>query len=449
MSFTVAIVGRPNVGKSTLFNRLSGKRSAIVDPQPGVTRDRREGEGQLGNLQFCLVDTAGLEDAEPGSIAARMRAQTDRALIDADVLLFVIDARVGVTPEDQHFARELRRLDCPVVLLANKSEARVADAGYFDAFSLGLGEPVAISAEHGNGMGELFAALEPFSEMSGRPERDESDGPLRLAIVGRPNVGKSTMVNRLLGEERMITGPEPGLTRDAIAARWTFEGRQIELVDTAGMRRRARVQEKLEQLSVGNSLDAIRFAHVVVVMINAGQAFDRQDLSIVDLIEREGRGIVVATNKWDLVEDPNETRKELELTLGELLPQVRGVPLVTFSALNGKGAQRLMPAVVSTYDRWNRRVATADLNRWLEDVVASHPPPISGGGRIKLRYAQQGKSRPPTFTIFGTRVSALPNAYKRYLANRLRADFDLPGVPLRLRFKSPKNPYEGKARRKS
>jgi GTP-binding protein len=450
MTFSVAIVGRPNVGKSTLFNRLTGKLSAIVDPQPGVTRDRREGDGQLGTLSFRLIDTAGLEDAEPGSIAARMRAQTDRALADADVLLFVIDARVGVTPEDQHFARELRRLDSPVILIANKSEARVADAGYFDAFSLGLGEPVRLSAEHGNGMGDLFAALEPFAALAEEKDgEDDEEGPLRLAIVGRPNVGKSTLVNRLLGEERMITGPEPGLTRDAIAARWTYEGRRIELVDTAGMRRRARIQEKVEQLSVGNSLEAIRFAHVVVVMLEAAQAFDRQDLSIVDLIEREGRGIVVAVNKWDLVEDQQETRRELELTLGELLPQVRGVPLVTFSALNGRGTQRLMPAVASSYDRWNRRIATSDLNRWLEDVVASHPPPISGGGRIKLRYATQGKTRPPTFTVFGTRVSNLPNAYKRYLANRLREDFDLPGVPLRLRFKAPKNPYEGKARTRS
>ncbi len=449
MTFTVAIVGRPNVGKSTLFNCLTGKRSAIVDPQPGVTRDRREGEGQLGTLNFRLVDTAGLEDAAPGSIGARMRAQTDRALADADVLLFVIDARAGVTPEDRHFARELRRLDSPVILVANKSEARIADAGYFDAFSLGLGEPVRLSAEHGNGMGGLFSSLKPFAEKAGEAPEEDGEGPLRLGIVGRPNVGKSTLVNRLLGEERMITGPEPGLTRDAIAARWIHQGREIELVDTAGMRRRARVQEKLEQLSIGNSLEAIRFAHVVVVMLDAGQAFDRQDLSIVDLIEREGRALVVAINKWDLVEDQKETRGELELTLGELLPQVRGVPLVTFSALDGRGTQRLMPAVVSSYERWNRRVSTADLNRWLKEVVSSHPPPISGGGRIKLRYATQGKTRPPTFTVFGTRVSNLPNAYKRYLANRLREDFDFPGVPLRLRFKAPRNPYEGKARTRS
>jgi len=441
MTFTVAIVGRPNVGKSTLFNRLTGKRAAIVDPRPGVTRDRREGEGSIGPLQFRLIDTAGLEEAEPGSIAHRMRGQTDRALDDADVLLFVIDARAGVTPDDQHFARELRRLGTPVILVANKAEARVADAGFYDAFSLGLGDPVPVSAEHGDGMGDLYEALAPFAPDETAAPEDGDDGPLRLAIVGRPNVGKSTLVNRLLGEERMITGPEPGLTRDAIAARWEFQGRPIELIDTAGMRRKSRVRERVEKLSVANSLQTIQFAHVVVVMLDAGQAFDRQDLSIVDLIEREGRGLVVAVNKWDLVKEQREVRRELELRLEELLPQVRGVPLVTFSALQGRGTDRLMPAVASSYDRWNRRIGTADLNRWLEDVMAAHPPPVVRGGRVKLRYASQTKSRPPTFTLHGTRVADLPASYKRYLINRMREDFDLPGIPLRLRFKAPKNPY--------
>ena len=317
----------------------------------------------------------------------------------------------------------------------------MADAGFYDAFSLGLGDPVPVSAEHGDGMGDLYEALVPFSEQHDDTDVDESKGPLRLAIVGRPNVGKSSLVNRLLGQERMITGPEPGLTRDSIAARWTFEGRQIELVDTAGMRRRARVHERVEKMSVADSLNTIQFAHVVVVMLDASQAFDRQDLNIVDLVEREGRGIVVAVNKWDLVREHKEVRRELELRLQELLPQVRGVPLVTFSAMSGRGVNRLMPAVSSSYDRWNRRIGTADLNRWLEDAVATHPPPISGGGRVKLRYATQGKTRPPTFTVFGTRVANLPKAYERYLVNRLREDFDLPGVPLRVRFKSPKNPY--------
>ncbi|MBC6440316.1 MAG: ribosome biogenesis GTPase Der [Rhodospirillales bacterium] len=440
-SFTVAIVGRPNVGKSTLFNRLTGKRVAIVDPAPGVTRDRREGEGSIGPLTFQVVDTAGLEEAEPGTVAHRMRIQTDRALDEADLLLFVIDARAGVTPDDEHFARELRRTGTPIVLVANKAEARVADAGFYDAFSLGTGDPVPFSAEHGEGMGDLYQAVAPYAEAAEEESDAAAEGPLRLAIVGRPNVGKSTLVNHLLGEDRMITGPEPGLTRDAIAARWSFEGQAIELVDTAGMRRKARVREQVEKLSVSDSLNAIQFAHVVVVMLDAGQAFDKQDLAIADLVDREGRSIVVAINKWDLVKDQVAMRREFELRLGELLPQIRGVPLVTLSALNGRGTKRLMPAVVESYGHWNRRIGTADLNRWLEDAVSAHPPPVVRGGRVKLRYATQGKSRPPTFTVFGTRVSDLPDSYRRYLINRLRDDFDLPGTPLRLRFKAPKNPY--------
>ena len=441
MAFTVAIVGRPNVGKSTLFNRLTGKRSALVDPTPGVTRDRREGEGRIGPMTMHVIDTAGLEDAAPGAVGHRVRRQTDRALEDADLLLFVIDARVGVTPDDEHVARVLRRAGTPVILLANKAEARAAEAGFYDAFSLGLGDPVPVSAEHGDGWGGLYEAMAPHAEAAVTGLEDERDGPLRLAVVGRPNVGKSTLVNRLLGEERVITGPEPGLTRDAIAARWDFEGRRIELIDTAGLRRRARAVERIEKLSVADGLAAIRFAHVVMVVLDAGRAFDRQDLAIADLVEREGRAVVVAINKWDLVDDPRAMRREYGLKLEELLPQVRGAALVALSALTGRGAERLMPAVVESYERWNRRIGTADLNRWLADAVSTHPPPVVRGGRVKLRYATQAKTRPPTFALFGARVAGLPDAYKRYLANRLREDFDLPGVPLRLRFRSPRNPY--------
>ncbi len=443
MSFTVVIVGRPNVGKSTLFNRLVGRRSAIVDAQPGVTRDRREGTGNIGPLRFRVVDTAGLEEADAGTIGERMRRQTDHALSHADVLLFVVDARAGLTPDDRHFARELRKSGLPVVLVANKAEGRAGDSGFFDAFSLGLGDPVPISAEHGEGLGELHNALAAFAPDDASDEVT-GEGPMRLAIVGRPNVGKSTLVNRLLGEDRMITGPEPGLTRDSIAAAFAFEGRDIELVDTAGMRRRARVTENVERMSVGDSLTTIRFAHIVAVVVDATEAYDKQDLAIIDLVEREGRGLVVVVNKWDLVSSQAEVRRRFEELLGDLMPQVRGAPLVPLSALSGRGTDRLMPAVVGAFDRWNKRFPTSLLNRWLEQVLATHPPPVSGGGRIKLRYVSQAKARPPTFTLHGSRVDKLPEAYKRYLVNRMREDFDLPGVPIRLRFKAPKNPYANK-----
>jgi GTP-binding protein len=443
MTFTVAIVGRPNVGKSTLFNRLVGKRLALVAPTPGVTRDRREGEGHIGPLTFRVIDTAGLEEGDPDSMAGRMRAQTDRALTGADLLLFVIDARAGVTPEDRHFAQAIRRAGPVTVLIANKAEGAAGEAGVLDAFSLGFGEPVAISAEHGLGLGGLYEAIEAHAPEE-TDEEEAGDGPLRLAIIGRPNVGKSTLVNRLLGAERTITGPEPGLTRDSIGTFWTYNGRDIELVDTAGLRRKARVTEHVEKLSVADTLNTIRFAHVVAVVLDPERAFDRQDLSIVDLVETEGRAPVVVINKWDLVENPPAFRREMELRLGELLPQVRNVPLVTLSALSGKDVERLMPAVLQAFDRWNTKLGTSILNRWLADVVDSHPPPIAGGGRVKLRYVTQTASRPPTFTVFGTRVGALPDAYRRYLANRMREDFDLPGVPLRFRFKSGKNPYASK-----
>ncbi len=443
MSFTVVIVGRPNVGKSTLFNRLVGRRIAIVDPTPGVTRDWRDGMGSIGPLTFRVIDTAGLEEADPGTLGARMREQTNQALAQADVMMFVVDARTGLTPEDTHFARELRRSGLPVILVANKAEGRAGEGGFFDAYSLGLGDPVPISAEHGEGLGELYNALAVYA-----PEEDETElsgeGPLKLAIVGRPNVGKSTLVNRLLGSERMITGPEAGLTRDSIAAAYSYEGRDIELVDTAGMRRKSRVAEGVERMSVSDTLLTIRYAHVVAVVVDATEAYDKQDLTIVDLIEREGRSPLVVVNKWDLVKDQKGVRAKFEDLLYELLPQVKGAPLVTLSALSGRGVERLMPAVVGAYERWNARIPTSLLNRWLEDVLATHPPPVSGGGRIKLRYVSQAKTRPPTFTLHGTRVDDLPESYKRYLVNRMRGDFDLPGVPIRLRFKSPKNPYADK-----
>ena len=443
MSFTVVIVGRPNVGKSTLFNRLVGRRIALVDPTPGVTRDWRDGMGNIGPLTFRVIDTAGLEEADPGTLGARMREQTSQALAQADVMLFVVDARTGLTPEDTHFARELRRSGLPVILVANKAEGRAGEGGFFDAYSLGLGDPVPISAEHGEGLGDLYNALAVFAPEEDE-ERQSGEGAMKLAIVGRPNVGKSTLVNRLLGSERMITGPEAGLTRDSIAAAYRYEGRDIELVDTAGMRRKSRVAEGIERMSVSDTLLTIRYAHVVAVVVDATEAYDKQDLTIVDLIEREGRSPLVVVNKWDLVKDQKGVRQKFEDLLYDLLPQVKGAPLVTLSALSGRGVERLMPAVVEAYERWNARIPTSLLNRWLEDVLATHPPPVSGGGRIKLRYVSQAKSRPPTFTLHGTRVDDLPESYKRYLVNRMRIDFDLPGVPIRLRFKSPKNPYADK-----
>ncbi len=441
MPFTVAIVGRPNVGKSTLFNRLTGRREALVDPQPGVTRDRREGEGRIGPLTFRLVDTAGLEDAVSGTMAERMREQTDEALLEADVLLFVMDARQGVTARDRQVASELRKAEAPVILVANKAEARTAMAGVWDAFSLGFGDPVAVSAEHGDGMAALHDALAHHAPAADGDGADDDGRRLRLAIVGRPNVGKSTLVNRLLGSERVITGPEPGLTRDAIAARWSFCGREIELIDTAGIRRRSRRVERVEKLSVADSFAAIRKAHIVVVVLETHQAFDHQDLAIVDYVQREGRGLVVVINKWDLADEPRTLKRELGLRLAELLPRVRGAPMLTMSAADGQGVDRLMPAVVDVQDRWTRRLATADLNRWLAVTVERHPPPVVRGGRARLRYVTQTGSRPPTLAVFGSRLAGLPDSYRRYLVNRLRQDFDLPGIPLRLRFRSTRNPY--------
>ncbi|MFL4989249.1 MAG: ribosome biogenesis GTPase Der [Microvirga sp.] len=440
----VAIVGRPNVGKSTLFNRLVGQKLALVDDRPGVTRDRREGDARLGPLSFRIIDTAGLEEAEEGSLMRRMRDQTEAAIAEADVILFLMDARAGVLPADQPFVELVRRSGKPVVLVANKAEGGAGTAGAYDAFSLGLGEPVAFSAEHGEGIGELFDALLPYLGEEEEAEDDEGgEGkPLKVAIVGRPNSGKSTLINQLIGVDRLLTGPEAGITRDAIAIDWQWRGRPIKLFDTAGLRKRARVQDKLEKLSVGDALRAVRFAEVVVVLLDATIPFEKQDLSIVDLIEQEGRAIVIGLNKWDLVADKPGLLKELREKATRLLPQVRGAPLVPISGLAGEGLDRLMQAVVAAYEVWNRRIATARLNQWLEGALAANPPPAVSGRRIKIRYMTQAKARPPTFAIFGNQLDALPKSYTRYLVNALREAFDLPGVPIRVSLRTGKNPFD-------
>ena len=446
MTVTVAIIGRPNVGKSTLFNRLVGKRLALVDDRPGVTRDRREGEGRLGGLRFRVLDTAGLEDAEEGSLAARMTAMSEEAIDEADVALFMIDARTGLTPEDEHFARLLRRKGKPVVVLANKAEGREGEAGVLEAWSLGLGDPIAFSAAHGVGLDDLHdRLLEVVPEEKWRePEEDDEDAgekPLRLAIVGRPNAGKSTLINRLVGKERLLTGPEAGITRDAIAVDWQWQGRPVKLWDTAGMRKKAKVKEKLEKLSVADGLRAAKFAEVVVLLLDATEPLKKQDLAIADLIAREGRALVIAVNKWDLVKDKAGYRKELERAVDRLLPQIIGAPVVMLSAKTGRNVDRLMPEVLGVYEVWNRRIPTAKLNQWLREVTERHPPPAPGGRRIKLRYITQPNARPPTFVIFSPRADELPDDYRRYLVKSLRESFDLWGVPIRLKLKSGENPY--------
>jgi GTP-binding protein len=445
MSFTVAIIGRPNVGKSTLFNRLCGRAFALVDDLPGVTRDRREGEGQIAGLAFRLIDTAGLEEAAPETLAGRMRAQTARSLDDADVALLVVDAREGVTPADRHFARWLRRSGKPVILVANKAESRAALGELGDAYGLGLGDPVALSAQHGEGLAELYerlAAVAPAEPVEDAAEpAPEAEKPLQLAIVGRPNVGKSTLVNRLLGEERLLTGPEPGITRDAIAVEWQWGGRRVRLIDTAGMRRRARIEARLERLSVADTLRAVRYAETVVLVVDALQALERQDLTIANLVAEEGRAIVLAADKWDLVASRQTMLAQLRERLDEVLPQLKGVALAPVSGLTGFGIEALMRAVFAADAVWNRRVPTAALNRWLAQIQQHHPPPLAAGRRLRLRYMTQVNTRPPSFALFASQPGELPESYRRYLVNALRADFELPGTPIRLMLRKGANPY--------
>jgi len=467
MSFTVAIIGRPNVGKSTLFNRLVGRRLALVDDTPGVTRDRREGEGRLGTLRFRVIDTAGLEEATDDSLEARMRRQTEQAVREADVVLMMYDARAGITPLDRHFADWLRQVSVPVLVLANKAESRAADAGVYEAYELGLGDPMAVSAEHGTGLGDLADALEAFappevlepepelesvpsdSATAASPEELAEEGPdaedpnrpITMAIVGRPNVGKSTLMNALLGADRVLTGPEAGITRDAITVDWSWKGRTIHLVDTAGMRRRARVADKLEKLSVADGLRAVDYAQVVVLVLDADAILDRQDLTIARKVAEEGRALLIAVNKWDAAADKTASLARLRDRLETSLPQIKGVPTVTISALRRRNLDRLMDAVIDLYAVWDRRVPTGQLNRWFQTMMEEHPPPIVSGRRLKLRYITQIKSRPPTFAIWTTRPGEIPDSYLRYLVNGLRERFDLPGVPIRLTLRKGRNPH--------
>ncbi|MFE0013300.1 ribosome biogenesis GTPase Der [Mesorhizobium sp. NPDC059054] len=478
MSFKVAIIGRPNVGKSTLFNRLAGRKLALVDDTPGVTRDRRVHPAKLYDITFDVVDTAGFEDAPASTLPGRMRQQTEIAIREADLIFFLMDAKAGLMPDDRTFAEVVRRSGKPVVLVANKAEARGAQGGMLEAWELGLGEPVPVSAEHGQGMPDLRdAVIEALGEERVFGEDEDADDeiavsevligediadpdaedvpaydeakPLRIAVVGRPNAGKSTLINALIGEERLLTGPEAGITRDSISVDWDWRGRQIKLFDTAGMRRKAKVQEKLEKLSVTDGLRAMRFAEVVIIVLDATIPFEKQDLQIADLIIREGRAPVIAFNKWDLIDHPQEVLADLREKTERLLPQARGIQAVTVSAETGRGLDKLMDAVVRTHKVWNSRVSTGKLNRWLEGILAHHPPPAVAGRRLKIKYVTQAKTRPPGFVVSCSRPDALPQSYVRYLVNSLREAFDMPGVPIRMALRTSDNPFAGRARKKN
>ena len=444
---TVAIVGRPNVGKSTLFNRLVGKRLALVDDRPGVTRDRREGEAHLLGLDFRVIDTAGFEDEDPASLPGRMRKQTEAAVREADAALFLIDARDGLTPLDEEIGRWLRASTTPVIVVANKAEGRASETGIFEAFGLGFGDPIALSAEHGEGVADLFQALQPLVErddMDVEPEADEDDPgrPLKLAIVGRPNAGKSTLVNRMIGEERMITGPEAGITRDSISLDWEWEGRPVKLVDTAGLRKRAKVEDKLERLSAADTRRTIDMAEVVLLLLDATRGLEAQDLRIADQVIEEGRALIIALNKWDVAENASSLFNGVKAALAEGLAQLKDVPVLTVSAKTGKGIDTILKVAFDLREAWGRRVPTGELNRWFEHAVDANPPPAPRGQRIKLRYVTQIKSRPPTFLVFGNRTDELPESYRRYLLNAMRRDLGMGAVPLRLNFRSGRNPFD-------
>ncbi|MBL4891852.1 MAG: ribosome biogenesis GTPase Der [Rhizobiaceae bacterium] len=473
MSFTVAIIGRPNVGKSTLFNRLVGKRLALVDDTPGVTRDRRMADARLGDLHFKIIDTAGLEEADEESLQGRMREQTDLAIEEADLCLFLVDARSGIVPADKSFAQILRKTETPIVLVANKMEGKTGESGFYDAYRLGFGDPVPVSAEHGIGMSDLYQAIidevgeevafppkqAPVETDVGEDELPEGfeDGeeelaydntkPMKIAVVGRPNAGKSTLINEMIGEERMLTGPEAGITRDSISVDWEWRGRLIQLHDTAGMRKKAKMQGKLEKLSVFDGLRAVQFAEVVIIVLDVTIPFEKQDLQITDLIIREGRALVIALNKWDLIEDRQAVLKEMHEKAARHLSQVKGLKVIPVSAETGEGIDKLMAAVLEVHKTWNRRIPTAPLNRWLSGILYHHPPPAASGRRIKLRYITQAKSRPPTFSVSCSKPDSLPTSYSRYMVNELRKEFDLFGIPIRLFMRKSENPFANRKRR--